>query len=207
MPRPPEPATSRSAGQRATSARTQPASPRGPTGRTGGVGGPVPRGLGASAGPDKRRFDNCKRCPGQPGAASAAAPGLPAAPRPAPSTARGTDVHKQDHRDRAIPAAVIVVVFFVAILVAALIWLAASLGGHLHNGERLVVVTTALTSCRPAFRPERRCGRADGTKHGITWPVRAPCVLTGRPFPGARHGDRVRDIAEPGHALLRAARA
>jgi hypothetical protein len=59
-------------------------------------------------------------------AASAAVPGLPAAPRPAPSTARGTDVHKQDHRDRTIPAAVIVVVFFVAILVAALIWLAAS---------------------------------------------------------------------------------
>ena len=116
-------------------------------------------------------------------------------------------MHKQDYRDRTIPAAVIVVVFFVAILVAGLIWLAASLGGHLHNGERLVVVTTALTSCRPAVRPERRCGRADGTKHGITWPVRAPCVLTGRPFPGARHGDRVRDIAESGHALLRAARA
>jgi membrane protein involved in colicin uptake len=35
-------------------------------------------------------------------------------------------VHKQDRRDRAISAAVIVVVFFVAILVAALIWLAAS---------------------------------------------------------------------------------
>jgi len=35
-------------------------------------------------------------------------------------------VNKQDHRDRAIPAAVIVVVFFVAILAAALIWLAAS---------------------------------------------------------------------------------
>jgi hypothetical protein len=35
-------------------------------------------------------------------------------------------VHKQDRRDRTIPAAVIVVVFFVAILVAALIWLAAS---------------------------------------------------------------------------------
>jgi len=35
-------------------------------------------------------------------------------------------LHKQDHRDRTIPAAVIVVVFFVAILVAALIWLAAS---------------------------------------------------------------------------------
>ena len=45
---------------------------------------------------------------------------------PGASTARGTDVHKQDHRDRTIPAAVIVVVFFVAILVAALIWLAAS---------------------------------------------------------------------------------
>jgi hypothetical protein len=60
-------------------------------------------------------------------AASAAAPGLSAAPCPSASTARGTDVHKQDHRDRAIPAAVIVVVvFFVAILVAALIWLAAS---------------------------------------------------------------------------------
>jgi hypothetical protein len=35
-------------------------------------------------------------------------------------------VHKQDHRDRTIPVAAIVVVFFVAILVAALIWLAAS---------------------------------------------------------------------------------
>jgi hypothetical protein len=35
-------------------------------------------------------------------------------------------VHKQDHRDRTIPAAVIVALFFVAILVAALIWLAAS---------------------------------------------------------------------------------
>jgi len=35
-------------------------------------------------------------------------------------------VHKQDDKDRTIPAAVIVVVFFVAILVAALIWLAAS---------------------------------------------------------------------------------
>jgi hypothetical protein len=35
-------------------------------------------------------------------------------------------VHKQDRRDRAIPAAVIVVVFVVAILAAALIWLAAS---------------------------------------------------------------------------------
>ncbi len=35
-------------------------------------------------------------------------------------------MHKQDHRDRAIPATVIVVVFFVAILAAALIWLAAS---------------------------------------------------------------------------------
>jgi hypothetical protein len=45
---------------------------------------------------------------------------------PARVAARGTDVHKQDHRDRTIPAAVIVVVFFVAILVAALIWLAAS---------------------------------------------------------------------------------
>ncbi len=32
-------------------------------------------------------------------------------------------------------------------------------------------------------------------------------VLTGRPFSGARHGDRVRDIAESEHALLRAARA
>jgi len=35
-------------------------------------------------------------------------------------------VHKQDHRDGTIPVALIVVVFFVAILVAALIWLAAS---------------------------------------------------------------------------------
>ena len=35
-------------------------------------------------------------------------------------------MHKQDHRDRAIPAAVIVVVVFAAILAAALIWLAAS---------------------------------------------------------------------------------
>ena len=35
-------------------------------------------------------------------------------------------MHKQDRRDRAIPAAVIVVVLFVAILAAALIWLAAS---------------------------------------------------------------------------------
>jgi hypothetical protein len=35
-------------------------------------------------------------------------------------------VHKQDRRDRTIPAAVIVVVLFVAIVVAALIWLAAS---------------------------------------------------------------------------------
>jgi membrane protein involved in colicin uptake len=35
-------------------------------------------------------------------------------------------VHKQDHRDRAIPAAVVVVVLFVAILVAVLIWLAVS---------------------------------------------------------------------------------
>ena len=35
-------------------------------------------------------------------------------------------MHKQDHRDRTIPAAVIVVVLFVAILVTALIWLAAS---------------------------------------------------------------------------------
>ena len=45
---------------------------------------------------------------------------------PGAINATGTDVHKQDHRDRTIPAAVIVVVFFVAILVAALIWLAAS---------------------------------------------------------------------------------
>jgi hypothetical protein len=35
-------------------------------------------------------------------------------------------VHKQDRRDRTIPAAVIVAVLFVAIAVAALIWLAAS---------------------------------------------------------------------------------
>ena len=35
-------------------------------------------------------------------------------------------MHKQDHRDRTISAAVIVVVLFVAILVAALIWLAAT---------------------------------------------------------------------------------
>jgi hypothetical protein len=32
-------------------------------------------------------------------------------------------------------------------------------------------------------------------------------VLAGRPFPGARHGDRVRDIAGSEHALLRAAHA
>jgi membrane protein involved in colicin uptake len=35
-------------------------------------------------------------------------------------------VHKQDRRDRTIPAAVIVVVLLVAILAAALIWLAAT---------------------------------------------------------------------------------
>ena len=82
-------------------------------------------GVGDCLEPSLRRFGNCKRGPGS-RSASAAVPGLPAAPRPAPSTTRGTDVHKQDRRDRAIPVAVIVVVFFVAILVAALIWLAAS---------------------------------------------------------------------------------
>ena len=78
------------------------------------------------AGSDKRRFGNCKRCPGSrsrqrsvSGLACRAVAG-----RHQPQ--QGTDVHKQDHRDRTIPAAVIVVVFFVAILVAALIWLAAS---------------------------------------------------------------------------------
>jgi hypothetical protein len=77
------------------------------------------------AGSDKRRFGSCKRCRGS-GRRQRAAPGLSAAPCPAPSTARRTDVHKQDHRDRTIPAAVIVVVLFVAILAAALIWLAAT---------------------------------------------------------------------------------
>src|SRR5260370_39650863 len=75
--------------------------------------------------------------------------------------------------------------------------------------ERLVVVTAALPSddsCRPAFLPDCQCGHG-GTSHGIASPVRASCVLTGRPFPGARHGDRVRDIAASEHALLRAARA
>lgn len=58
----------------------------------------------------------------------------------------------------------------------------------------------------PAFLPECQCGRG-GTSYGIAGSVRASCVLTGRPFPGARHGDRVRDIAESEHALLRVARA
>jgi hypothetical protein len=54
-------------GQQATLARTQPASPRGTTGRTGGAAGDLsPEGSGRSAGSDKRRFGNCKRCPGQP---------------------------------------------------------------------------------------------------------------------------------------------
>ena len=88
--------------------------------------GPVPRGLGGAAADRTSVGSAMQALPGAAEAASAAAPGSPAAPCPAPSTARGTDVHKQDHRDRAIPAAVIVVVFFVAILVAALIWLAAS---------------------------------------------------------------------------------
>ena len=127
MPRRPEPTTSRPAGQQARLARTQPASPRGPTGRTGGAAGDLSlEGSGRNAGSNKRRFGNCKRGPGQlkPPAQWLQAC-LPRRAR-APPTARRTDVHKQDHRDRAIPATVIVVVFFVAILAAALIWLAAS---------------------------------------------------------------------------------
>ncbi len=85
-----------------------------------------PEGSGRNAGSNKRRFGKCKRSPGQPKPpAQRLQACLPRRAR-APSTARGTDLHKQDHRDRTIPAAVIVVVFFVAILVAALIWLAAS---------------------------------------------------------------------------------
>jgi hypothetical protein len=107
---------------------TQPASPRGTTGRTGGwqSGSPSPEGSGRNAGSNKRRFGNCKRLPGQ---LKPPAQRLQAClPHRAQvrSTARGTDVHKQDHRDRTIPAAVIVMVFFVAILIAALIWLAAT---------------------------------------------------------------------------------
>jgi hypothetical protein len=78
-----------------------------------------------NAGSDKRRFGHGKRCPGS-GTRQRAAPGLSAAPCSAPLTARRADVHKQDHRDRTISAAAIVVVLFVAILVAALIWLAAT---------------------------------------------------------------------------------
>jgi hypothetical protein len=122
-------------GQQATLARTQPASPRGTPGRTGGVAEDLPaEGPGRNAGSGKRRFGNCKRCPGSRSRpAQRLQARLPRRARRhqpqeglAPSTARGTDVHKQDHRDRTIPAAVIVVVFFVAILVAAVIWLAAS---------------------------------------------------------------------------------
>ena len=122
-----EVAASRAAGQEATLTRTQPASPRGTTGRTGGVAGDLsPEGSGRNAGSNKRRFGNCKRCPGQPKPPAQRLQACPPRRALAPSTARGTDVHKQDRRDRTIPAAVIVVVFFVAILVAALIWLAAS---------------------------------------------------------------------------------
>jgi hypothetical protein len=87
--------------------------------------GPLPEGWGRNAGSDERRFGNGKRCRGS-GRRQGAAPGSSAAPCPALSTARRTDVHKQDRRDRTIPAAVIVVVLFVAILAAALIWLAAT---------------------------------------------------------------------------------
>jgi len=93
--------------------------------RWGSPGPLLPEGSARNAGSDKRRFSNGKCCPGS-GTRQRAAPGLSAAPCSAPSTARRADVHKQDHRDRTIPAAVIVVVLFVAILAAALIWLAAS---------------------------------------------------------------------------------
>src|SRR5258707_11887716 len=126
MRRRPEPTTSRSPGQQATLAR--PSQRRRAVRHAGPARSPgtcPQRARGAAA--DRTSVGSAMQAlPGAAEAASAAAPGSPAAPCPAPSTARGTDVHKQDHRDRAIPAAVIVVVFIVAILVAALIWLAAS---------------------------------------------------------------------------------
>ena len=85
-----------------------------------------PEGSGRNAGSDKRRFGNCKHCPGQLKPPAQRLRACPPRRARTPSTATGTDVHKQDDKDRTIPAAVIVVVFFVAILVAALIWLAAS---------------------------------------------------------------------------------
>jgi hypothetical protein len=87
--------------------------------------GLFPEHSGRNTGSDKRRFGNGKRCRQPKPPAQRLRACLPRRAR-APSTARGTDVHKQDRRDRTIPAAVIVVVLFVAIVVAALIWLAAS---------------------------------------------------------------------------------
>jgi len=104
---------------------TQPASPRCRRGRTGGRRDLSPEGSGRNAQSDKRRFGKLQPLPGQPGSpAQRLQARLP--PCSPLSTARRTDVHKQDRRDRTIPAAVIVVVLFVAILVTALIWLAAT---------------------------------------------------------------------------------
>jgi hypothetical protein len=87
--------------------------------------GLFPAGSGRTAGSDKRRFGNGKRCPGSRGRQRSGS-GLACRAVPGRHQPQGTDVHKQDRRDRTIPAAVIAVVLFVAILVAALIWLAAS---------------------------------------------------------------------------------
>ncbi len=129
MPRRPEPTTSKSAGA-AGHADQDAASLAGRSDRPDrrGQRGPVPRGSGAA--PDRTSVGSATASAARAAeAASTAAPARLPRRQPqegmAPSTARGTDVHRQDHRDRTIPAAVIVVVFFVAILVAALIWLAA----------------------------------------------------------------------------------
>jgi hypothetical protein len=83
------------------------------------------QGLGARPGSNRRRFGNCKRCPGG-GRRQRTGSRLVYRAGSAPPAARGADVHKQDRRDRTIPVAVIVAVLFVAIAVAVLIWLAAS---------------------------------------------------------------------------------
>jgi len=108
-------------------------------------------------------------------------------------------VHKQDHRDRAIPAAVIVVVFVVAILVAALIWLAASWGGQLTRASAWSLSPRPLpltTHAGRHFRPECQCGRGGTT--GIAWPVRASCVLTAPPRRPTRDRARTARGTGPG---------
>lgn len=85
------------------------------------------RGKGSGRDPDRTGVGSATASAARAaGGASAPAPSWSTAPGSAPSAARRTDVHKQDRRDRTIPAAVIVAVLFVAIAVAALIWLAAS---------------------------------------------------------------------------------